>query len=165
MWTWGCNSHSQLGLKDTTADVDTPTHVTSLDQHIVVMVSGGNRHSIAVASDGQLLTFGSGKGTVYTTLLRASHCIHLYYTTPSGKSLAEEVAIPFKVDLILLDTLRIHFCCWMLYSSSSSICSYVLVCQTLGISCQQSKAALCVSVCLCVHLLQVPTVNWATVIE
>jgi alpha-tubulin suppressor-like RCC1 family protein len=59
VWAWGHNEHGQLGLGHRHEDKTTPTHITLLDDHKVVMVSGGNRHSAVLSKDGKVLTFGS----------------------------------------------------------------------------------------------------------
>jgi len=64
VYSWGLNSFAQCGIyeeaKDdmTTLVVPVPTRVRALDDKDVIQVEGGDRHSIALTSKGELLAWG-----------------------------------------------------------------------------------------------------------
>ncbi|XP_047306583.1 PH, RCC1 and FYVE domains-containing protein 1-like [Impatiens glandulifera] len=60
VYTCGRNNHSQLGHGDS-VDRPTPTIVESLVDCVVVQVSAGLTFTLAVTSDGNLYSFGSGE--------------------------------------------------------------------------------------------------------
>jgi alpha-tubulin suppressor-like RCC1 family protein len=55
-YTWGLNTHGQLGLGYSSNDVNTPTKVVSLGQ--VRGVAAGQRHTLAARKDGTIWAFG-----------------------------------------------------------------------------------------------------------
>lgn len=70
VWTWGLNENGQLGI-GTLQNVNVPTRVTGLDGVHITAISGGlGYHSMALAEDGTVWTWGRnnsgelGDGTV-----------------------------------------------------------------------------------------------------
>ncbi len=59
VYTWGCRSHGQLGdgVRETGSPVATPRRVPGLSG--VVAIAAGGQHSLALLSDGTLMTWGS----------------------------------------------------------------------------------------------------------
>src|SRR3982751_5415773 len=55
-YTWGLNTHGQLGLGYSSNDLNTPTKVVSLGQ--VRGVAAGQRHTLAARKDGTIWAFG-----------------------------------------------------------------------------------------------------------
>ncbi|TGJ82357.1 hypothetical protein E0Z10_g6421 [Xylaria hypoxylon] len=66
VWSWGLNNYSQTGHYDDTGKDDAmvlqPKLVDSLKDANVVMVAGGEHHSVARTKDGKLLTWGRVDG-------------------------------------------------------------------------------------------------------
>lgn len=60
LFAWGCNAYGQLGIGHT-KDQMTPALV-SIDAEYLVDISGGGSHSIALAEDGRVFTWGLGEG-------------------------------------------------------------------------------------------------------
>lgn len=64
VYSWGLNSFAQCGIfeeardESTTLIVPIPTRVKSLDAYDIVMLEGGDRHSVALTRDGDLLAWG-----------------------------------------------------------------------------------------------------------
>jgi regulator of chromosome condensation len=64
VYSWGLNSFAQCGIymeaedESTTLVVPVPTRVPALEDKDVVMLDGGDRHSIALTSKGDLLAWG-----------------------------------------------------------------------------------------------------------
>lgn len=59
VWTWGDNTHGQLG-DGTTSDRWAPVHVAGTGTaSIVVSAAGGNRHSLAITLTGAVVAWGS----------------------------------------------------------------------------------------------------------
>jgi regulator of chromosome condensation len=65
VYSWGLNSFGQCGFyvvpKDdsTTSLVSVPTRAPALQDQDIVMLDGGDKHSIALTSDGDLLAWGN----------------------------------------------------------------------------------------------------------
>jgi alpha-tubulin suppressor-like RCC1 family protein len=57
VWTWGLGSSGQLGIDDT-ANQTRPVKVTALADRDIIDVGAGSVHSMAVASDGTVWTWG-----------------------------------------------------------------------------------------------------------
>jgi len=58
-WAWGMNDHGQLGLGDTRCRrIPTPIPGTGPDGHVIVMVGLGNRHTVLLTANGDVLTCG-----------------------------------------------------------------------------------------------------------
>ncbi|KAI1374452.1 regulator of chromosome condensation 1/beta-lactamase-inhibitor protein II [Hypoxylon crocopeplum] len=66
VWAWGLNNYAQTGLSESTGEDDAmvlaPQIVKSLRDHKVSQVVGGEHHSVACTTDGQLLTWGRVDG-------------------------------------------------------------------------------------------------------
>jgi alpha-tubulin suppressor-like RCC1 family protein len=61
LYTWGYNSHGNLGHGDA-LDRDRPTLVAALQDIRVVGVSVDTKHTLALAADGSVYSFGKGLG-------------------------------------------------------------------------------------------------------
>jgi regulator of chromosome condensation len=64
VFSWGLNSFSQCGMyteekDDSTNLVPVPTLVPALEQQDIVMIDGGDQHSIALSRNGDLLAWGN----------------------------------------------------------------------------------------------------------
>ena len=70
VYAWGLNNHGQLGLghKENTA---MPALVKDLEGHQILMIAGGEHHSIAVTAEGKVYCWGRndegqcGRGDLY----------------------------------------------------------------------------------------------------
>ncbi|KAI1101744.1 RCC1/BLIP-II [Jackrogersella minutella] len=66
VWSWGLNNYAQTGLSDNTGEDDAmvlqPQIVQSLGDVKVAQIVGGEHHSVACTTDGQLLTWGRVDG-------------------------------------------------------------------------------------------------------
>ncbi|KAI1656355.1 RCC1/BLIP-II [Daldinia decipiens] len=66
VWAWGLNNYAQTGLKEHTGEDDAmvlqPQVVTSLENHKVSQIVGGEHHSVACTTEGKLLTWGRVDG-------------------------------------------------------------------------------------------------------
>ncbi|KAI0104574.1 regulator of chromosome condensation 1/beta-lactamase-inhibitor protein II [Daldinia grandis] len=66
VWAWGLNNYAQTGLREHTGEDDAmvlqPQVVTSLEDHKVTQVVGGEHHSVACTTEGKLLTWGRVDG-------------------------------------------------------------------------------------------------------
>ncbi|KAF3055173.1 Protein pim1 [Daldinia childiae] len=66
VWAWGLNNYAQTGLREHTGEDDAmvlqPQVVTSLENHKISQVVGGEHHSVACTSEGELLTWGRVDG-------------------------------------------------------------------------------------------------------
>ncbi|XP_041969600.1 ultraviolet-B receptor UVR8 [Aricia agestis] len=58
MWTWGANSHGQLGLGYVSEQVDKPTKITSTLWNGVSKISCGGGHSLLIDNEGKLFSCG-----------------------------------------------------------------------------------------------------------
>lgn len=64
VYSWGLNSFAQCGIYQETRDdsttliVPVPTCVRALDNFDILQIDGGDRHSIALTSEGSLLAWG-----------------------------------------------------------------------------------------------------------
>lgn len=58
LWAWGDNTYGQLGIGTSGGFSNTPMRVQNLTNKIVRAISCGFRHSLAILSDGTLLTWG-----------------------------------------------------------------------------------------------------------
>lgn len=58
MYTWGCNDEGALGRKTGEGDEYVPGRVEKLSQVKVVQVSGGDSHTAALASNGNIYCWG-----------------------------------------------------------------------------------------------------------
>ncbi|KAI0836274.1 RCC1/BLIP-II [Hypoxylon sp. FL0890] len=66
VWAWGLNNYAQTGLSENTGEADAmvlqPQAVESLEGKLVQQIVGGEHHSVACTTDGQLLTWGRVDG-------------------------------------------------------------------------------------------------------
>lgn len=60
VWSWGHNSDGQLGLGDTIRR-SVPHLIKSLSSVVAVSVAAGARHSLVLASNGQVWAFGNNQ--------------------------------------------------------------------------------------------------------
>ena len=58
VYTWGCNDEGALGRKTGDGDEYLPGHVEKLSRVKVVQVSGGDSHTAALASNGNVYLWG-----------------------------------------------------------------------------------------------------------
>jgi alpha-tubulin suppressor-like RCC1 family protein len=61
LYTWGRSTHGQLGSENRKSDFGVPKQVISLDHEVVVSVSCGENHTLALTKDGQVFGFGFGR--------------------------------------------------------------------------------------------------------
>ena len=75
VYAWGGNSFGQLGLADGVDRQHSPQRVNSLDSHGITTIVCGAYHTLALASDGEVLVFGSnskGQLGVYDSDIRTN---------------------------------------------------------------------------------------------
>ncbi|XP_038207352.1 ultraviolet-B receptor UVR8 [Zerene cesonia] len=58
LWTWGANSHGQLGLDKVSEQVDTPTKILLNDCNNVKKIACGGGHTLLLDDDGKLFACG-----------------------------------------------------------------------------------------------------------
>jgi alpha-tubulin suppressor-like RCC1 family protein len=73
-WSWGVNDFGELGLGFTSEAVTTPTAIPSLTG--IEEFAGGDKHTLALGSDGSVWAFGSN----YYGQLGVGHDLGDYYT-------------------------------------------------------------------------------------
>ncbi|XP_011296686.1 probable E3 ubiquitin-protein ligase HERC4 isoform X3 [Fopius arisanus] len=59
LFTWGCNFEGQLGLNSQIPMEETPRMVRTLNASVIVQVSGGLKHALALTNNGELYSWGS----------------------------------------------------------------------------------------------------------
>jgi len=60
VFAWGLNNYGQLGI-GTNKDTAVPTEVSGLSGKNIVSIASGMHHTIALASDGKVYSFGRGE--------------------------------------------------------------------------------------------------------
>ncbi|OWR55345.1 putative Sergef protein [Danaus plexippus plexippus] len=58
MWSWGANSHGQLGLDSTSEQIDKPTEVSTEHLSDIQQIACGGGHTLLLAENGKLFSCG-----------------------------------------------------------------------------------------------------------
>ncbi|MBZ5734913.1 hypothetical protein K8Z61_10435 [Nocardioides sp. TRM66260-LWL] len=91
LYAWGWNSSGQLG-DGTTIPRNTPVAVTTLSGKTITAIAAGNRHSLALASDGTVYAWGNnasgqlGDGTTNSPVTAAA-AVKTINTSLAGKTI------------------------------------------------------------------------------